>query len=134
MKIENSKIARLWSCHVCLLRKLPLYHQDVLLMNKNEEAVDNCINTHVTKLQELKPHISICHLDAQSMTSTFYEFQYMVNGSKFDIITLSETWSKNDNFLLEYVSLPGYKFCYRNRWEMRWWCRSIYKRLYYIQN
>ena len=49
------------------------------------------------------------------MTSTFDEFQFMVNESKFDIITLSETWLKNDKHLLEYVNLPGYKFSYRNR-------------------
>ena len=43
----------------------------------------------------------------------------MVNESKFDIITLSETWLKNDKHLLEYVNLPGYKFSYRNRDEKR---------------
>ena len=53
------------------------------------------------------------------MTSTFDEFQFMVNESKFDIITLSETWLKNDKHLLEYVNLPGYKFSYRNRDEKR---------------
>ena len=91
LKIENSKIVILWSCHVCTLRELPLYHQDVLSMNKKEVAVDNYINTYVTKLQELKTHISIYHLDTQSMTSTFDKFQFMVNESKFDIITISET-------------------------------------------
>ena len=49
------------------------------------------------------------------MTSTFDKFQFMVNESKFDIITLSETWSKKDKHLLEYVNLPGYKFSYKNR-------------------
>ena len=49
------------------------------------------------------------------MTSTFVEFQFMVNESKFAIITLSETWwLKNDKHLFEYVSLPGYKFSYMN--------------------
>ena len=117
LKIGNSKIATLWSCHAWGLRELPLYHQDVLPMNKKEGAVNNYINTHVTKLQELKTLISICHLNTQSMTSTFDEFQFMVNESKSDIITLSETW--NDKHLLEYVNLPGYKFSYRNRDEKR---------------
>ena len=53
------------------------------------------------------------------MTSTFDEFQFMVNKLKLDIITLSETWLKNDKHLLEYVNLPGYKFSYRNRDEKR---------------
>ena len=43
----------------------------------------------------------------------------MVNESKFDIITLSETWLENDKHLLEYVNLPGYKFSYTNRDEKR---------------
>ena len=119
LKIENSKIARPWSCHACTLRELPLYHHDVLPMSKKEGAVNNCINIHVTKLQELKTHISICHLNTQSMTWTFDEFQFMVNESKFSIITLSDTWLKNDKHLLEYVSLPAYKFSYRNRDEKR---------------
>ena len=75
--------------------------------------------THVTKLQELKTHISMCHLNTKSMTSTFDKFQFIVNESKFDIITLSETWLRNDKHLLEYVNLPGYKFSHRNRDEKR---------------
>ena len=98
LKIENLKIARLWSCHACTLRELPLYHQGVLPMNKKELAVDNYTNTYVTKLQEHKTYKT--HLNTQSMTSTFDEFQFMVNELKFDIITLSETWLKNDKHLL----------------------------------
>ena len=48
LKIENSKIAKLWSCHVCTLRELPLYHQVVLPINK-EVAVDNYIDTHMSQ-------------------------------------------------------------------------------------
>ena len=65
-------------------------------MNKKGVAVDNYTNTHVTTLQELKTHISICHLNTQSMISTFDEFEFMINESKFDIITLTKTWLKND--------------------------------------
>ena len=42
-------------------------------------------------LQELKTHISICHLITQSVTSSLSEFQFMVQETKFEIITLSET-------------------------------------------
>ena len=91
----------------------------MLPKKKEEVAVDNYINTHVKKLQELKTHISICHLNTKSMTSTFGEFQFMVNELKFDIITLSETWLKNDKHLLEYANTPGYKFSYRNRDEKK---------------
>ena len=91
-----------------------------------EKKVDNYINTHVTKLQELKTYISICHLNTQSMTLTFDEFQFMVNKLKFDIITLSETWLKNEKYLLEYVNLLGYKFSYRSRNEKRGGGEDVY--------
>ena len=119
LKLKNSKIARLWSCHACTLRELRLCHQDLLPMNKKEVAVDNYINTHVTKLKELETHIRICHLNTQSVTSTFDKFQFMVSEWKSDIITLSETWLKNDKHLLGYVNLFGCKFSYRNRDEKR---------------
>ena len=44
------------------------------------------------------------------MSSTFDEFQFMINQTNFDVITLSETWLKNDKHLLEDVRLPGYEF------------------------
>ena len=115
LKIENSKIARSWSCHMCNLSKLPVYQRDELSMNKKEVAVDNYINTHVTKLQELKTHISICHLHTQSMISSFDEFHFIVNKSKLDIINLSTTRLKKEKHFLEYVNLPGYKLSCRKR-------------------
>ena len=51
------------------------------------------------------------------MSSTFDEFQVMVYHHTFDIITLSETWLRNDTNLLQYVQIPGYSFRYKNRDE-----------------
>ena len=51
------------------------------------------------------------------MSSTFDEFQFKINQTNFDVITLSETWLKNNKHLLEYVRLTGYEFVYRNRDE-----------------
>ena len=62
------------------------------------------------------------------MSSKFDEFQFMINQTKFDVITLSETWLKNDKHLLEYVRLPGYEFAYRNRDERRGGGVGIYIR------
>ena len=53
------------------------------------------------------------------MSSTFDEFQVMLYRRPFDIITLSETWLQNDTNLLQYVQIPGYSFCYKNRDEQR---------------
>ena len=53
----------------------------------------------------------------RTMSSTFDEFQFMINQTNFDVIALSETWLKNDKHVLEYVRLPGFEFAYRIRDE-----------------
>ena len=88
-------------------------------LSSNIKGGANYTNKHLEKLDELKKHKSICHLNTQSMSSTFEEFQFMINQTKFDVITLSEMWLKNDKHLLEYVRLSGYEFAYRNRDEKR---------------
>ena len=99
-----------------------------MIVSTNIKSDANYTNEHLEKLDELKKHISICHLNTQSMSSTFDEFQFMINQTKFDVITLSETWLKNDKHLLEYVRLPGYEFAYRNRDEKRGGGVGIYIR------
>ena len=49
------------------------------------------------------------------MVSSFDEFHVMLQEHPFDILTLSETWLKDDVNLLNYVQIPGYKFRYKNR-------------------
>ena len=59
--------------------------------------------------------ISIAHLNTQAICSTFDEFTCMLNTQKFDIMTLSETWLKNNPHLLDYVKTDGYEVKFRNR-------------------
>ena len=47
-----------------------------------EDIVDNYITSHVRKLQDLNSHTGICHVNAQSNTSTFDGFQFMVYEKK----------------------------------------------------
>ena len=49
------------------------------------------------------------------MVSSFDEFNVMLQEHPFDILTLSETWLKDDVNLLNYVQIPGYKFSYKNQ-------------------
>ena len=53
------------------------------------------------------------------MASSFDEFHVMLQEHFFDIMTLSEAWLKDDENLLNYVQIPGYKFSYKNRNERR---------------
>ena len=58
-------------------------------------------------------HPSIAHLNTQSISSTFDEFQVMLYHYLFDIITWSDTWLRNDRNLQQYIPIPGYNLCYR---------------------
>ena len=49
------------------------------------------------------------------MTSTFHELSLLISDYPFDIVTLSETWLKNNQLLLNDVSIPSYVATYRNR-------------------
>ena len=96
-------------------------------LNINVKSDVNYTNEHLEKLDKLKKHISICHLNTQRMSSNFDEFQLMINQTNLDIITLSETWLKSDKHLLEYVRLSDYEFAYRNRDEKRGGSVEIYQ-------
>ena len=55
------------------------------------------------------------HFNTQNMRSSFNEFQLFVSQLAMDIITMSETWLRDNPALLEYVTLPGYTSVFRNR-------------------
>ena len=57
---------------------------------------------------------SIAHLNIQCLNSTIDEFHVMLNEYQFDIITMSETWLKDNQKLLDYVDIPGYNLEYAN--------------------
>ena len=48
------------------------------------------------------------------MVSTFDEL-LTVKEYPFDVITMSETWLKNNELLLQHVTIPGYSSEFRNR-------------------
>ena len=70
---------------------------------------------HINNLNVNRDRIRIAHLN----TSSFAEFEAMLMRTKFDIITLSETWLKNNPLLLNHITNPGYKNEFNNREEKR---------------
>jgi hypothetical protein len=73
-------------------------------------------------LKEHPRHLSLMHLNTQSMVSSFNEFQVFLSQYPMDVmivITMSETWLKENHALLEYVSLSGYGAVFRNRDNIR---------------
>ena len=64
-------------------------------------------NIHILNLKSHGKHLSIGYLNTQSIVSSFDEFNVMLQEHPFDIMTLSETWLKDDVNLLNYVQIPG---------------------------
>ena len=97
--VRHRGLQHLWVRHNCVIKELLLFNVKLQELNTTsiKDIIDNYISPHVTKLQELNTHISIRHLNTQLMTSTLDEFQFIVNETKFDIITLLEISLKNDN-------------------------------------
>ncbi len=74
---------------------------------------DECV--HRSALTSNSSHLSLMHLNTQSMTSTFDELVMLLNDYPFDVVTLSETWLKDNALLLQHVSIPGFVATYPNR-------------------
>ena len=107
-----------WTCHRCLCSELPFHctrniDDTISLQEDFEKQTPD--NQHLDTLNANRSRISISHLNTQSITSSFAEFEAMLTKHKFDIITLSETWLKDNPLLLNHVTIPGYKNEFNNR-------------------
>ena len=87
--ISDIKNATEWTCFSCASIEL-LFHKVRDELNTNVECDENYANEHFEKLNGLKKHVSVCHLNTQSMSSTFAEFQFVINQTNFDVAALSE--------------------------------------------
>ena len=76
--------------------------------------------SHIAATLRNRPsNLRVMHLNTQSMVSTFNEFLLTVTNHTLDIITLSETWLKDNPLLMEYVAIPGFNTEFRSRDTMR---------------
>ena len=77
-------------------------------------------------LDQNRNRTNIAHLNTQCLSSTFDEFHVMLNEYQFDIITMSETWLKDNQKLLDYVDIPGYILEYANHDNKRGGSVAVY--------
>ena len=108
-----------WICSFCIQSVL-LFHKvrDLHTLDSwihNEYETIEHQNKHLDVLKKHHCYTSVTHLNTQSLPSSFDKFSYMMNNYKFDIVTLSETWLKNNKTQLEYVQIDGYKSEFKNR-------------------
>ena len=132
LKIEHSKIAKLWSCHAGTLRELP-------------PISPRCANYEQKRGGCWQLHQHTCHKHVkkhQHMSS-----QYTFNGIDFWRVSIHSQRIKirhhhlTQNMVKERQT--SFRICQfvwlqillqEKRWKKRWWCKRIYERLYYIQN
>ena len=127
-----------WICTSCTLQVLPFFInvEDISSDNDDTTPVINHSEQPSLSTDKFKSMIDkqqhllkICHLiNTQSMLSTFDEFECLINQYPFDIITLSETWLKDNQHVLDYVRIPGYSIEFRNRKDRRGGGVGIYMR------
>ena len=117
---------QLWTYPTCLSYHLPFHNvltDDILDQSYHnpeiENGIENGIDTHIKVLTSHPNHLKLMHLNTQSLVSSFNEFSLMFDEYKFDLLTLSETWLKDNEHLLNYIDMPGYTFLYNNRNHIR---------------
>jgi exonuclease III len=93
-----------------------------ILESKGNEQINSTLDSELETLDFIAEalrkhpkHLSIMHLNTQSMVSSFNEFQTLVSDYPMDIITMSETWLKENPALLDYVALSGYTAIFNSR-------------------
>ena len=121
-----------WTCPNCTLSELPFFHSNELVdmpsIYENTSVFDSTLDPHRDAIAMRPKQVSFIHLNTQSMTSTFDELLITVQDYGFDIITLSETWLKDNKHLLDHVSIPGYV----NGQHQRRRCWRLYQRLHKV--
>ena len=124
----------IWTCPNCISSILPFstFGTQAFMATITEERsclpLIESVCGSVNVLEHLNAnlnHLKFMHLNTQSMCFTFNEFQLTVENYPLDIITLSETWLKQNPFLMQYVRLPKYVTEFQNRENHRgaaWVC------------
>ena len=114
------------TCRDFLWAELPLYKANSLnssvksLKQQAEQQIQQSkllhdFDPYLKLLDQNRNCISIAHLNTHCLSSVIDKFHVMRNEYQFDIITMSETWLKDNQKLLDYVNIFGYKLEYANR-------------------
>ena len=71
-------------------------------------------NEYLEAVTSRPNQLTLVHINTQSMVSSFDELVLLIKEYPYDVITMSETWLKNNPHLLNYVSIPGYSNIFQN--------------------
>ena len=94
-------------------------------INQNDSTLTEAANEYLEALTSRPNQLRLVHINTQSMISLFDELVLLIKEYLYDVITMSETWLKN-NPLLSYVTIPGYSNIFRNHDDIRGGGEGVY--------
>ena len=108
-----------WVCPKCTLSVLPfqkhnLSPSDTSGMSELGAEDSEFVDEHLRVLQERSHQLRILHIKTRSMAYSFDELFATINEHPFDVVTMSETWLKDNALLFQYVTIGGYCHVFRN--------------------
>ena len=121
-KIVSSSIPKTWVCPKCIGSFLPFHMHNLSLSDEESLASsDNevMVDIHLEALNNRDKQMKIMYINTQRMISTFNGWLMTLRQYPFDVISMSETWLKNNPLLLQHVNIPGYCNAFRNRDEIK---------------
>ena len=125
IKFMSGVTPKEWICPNCTISVLPFYMHELPCLSDNDSLHqrdyddNNTTDVHLQALEIKATQLKIMHINTQSMVSTFDGLLTTLSQYPFDIITMSETWLKDNELLLQHVTIPGYCHTFQNRDRMR---------------
>ena len=111
LKHVSSTTPKQWICCKCIGSVLPFYAHDIsvsddeCLINTSCEIIND--DVHFQAFPGNEKQLKIMHINTQSMVSTFDSLLLTLKQYPFDVVCMSETWLKNNQLLLQHVTIPG---------------------------
>ena len=104
-KYKSSSTPKEWVCPKCTISVLPFDKHDLSLshtscMSEPEAEDPDFVDEHLQVFQERSHQLRIFHINAQSMASSFDKLLATIKEYHFVVVTMSETWLKDNPLLL----------------------------------
>ena len=96
-----------WLCTKSQLSTLPFFNCELPCAETDNKLANNSpedlTDVHLEALLSRPKELKLMHLNTQSMVSTFHELLVAIREYSFHVVAMSETWMKNNPYLLQYV-------------------------------
>lgn len=105
----------------CIPSKLPF--TGLKELNSSVEdlnaSFESLLDPYLDTINSRVKQFSFIHINSQAMTLTFQGLLLVIRTRGFDLVTLSETWMKDNHQLLSHASITGYVDEFWNRDQIK---------------